>query len=160
MMSFGARYAGPAQVKIDATPIAPHLYQGSVPPSGRALADARFTMLVLAACEHQPRSTNFPGLRSVVHAPIDDAIPSPDEIATVVNAAKLVAEEIKRGGKVLVTCMQGRNRSGLISALAIRSLYGFSGKQVLLQVQTMRQNALTNPSFQQLLADLPSRSPR
>ena len=156
----GLQYAGQPTTKIDATAIAPQLYQGSVPPNGRALADARFTMLVLAAREYQPRSANFPGLRVVLHAPLNDDVPTSSEVAAAMNAATYVVDEIKRGGKVLVTCLQGRNRSGLISALALRKLYGFSGKQVLSQVQTMRANALTNPWFQQLLSDLPSRSPR
>lgn len=157
---FGLQYAGQSPGKIDATSIAPQLYQGRVPPNGRALADARFTMLVLAAREYQPRSANFPGLRVVLHVPLNDDAPTPNEVAAAMNASTYVVDEIKRGGKVLVTCLQGRNRSGLISALALRKLYGFSGKQVLSQVQTMRSNALTNPWFQQLLLDLPSRSPR
>lgn len=160
MMLFGNKYSGPAQAKIEATPIAPHLYQGSIPPSGKTLSDARFTMLVLGAREYQPRSENFPGLRTVLHAPLDDDVPTTREIEMAVNAAALVSEEIKRGGKVLVTCIMGRNRSGLIMALALRNLYGFSGKQVVSQVKVMRPFALTNPHFVQILSDLPARSPR
>lgn len=125
--------------------IAPSLFQGSAPPCGTPLRRGGFHALVLAAEELQLPATCFPGV-VVHHAPLDDARPSRDEVERALEAAEFVARCLVRGEPVLVTCAQGLNRSGLISALALMRL-GESAEQVIAQVRLCRQGALFNKHF-------------
>jgi len=145
-----------AKVEIDADKISPGLYQGSIPPQGRALFEARFSYLVLAADEFQPKAERFPGVR-VLHAPSFDDVLNSDRISAFMEAADRVAEKVRGGGRVLVTCIQGRNRSGMIVALALRNLYGMDGASAMMLVKQNRKHAdaLTNQYFQQFLTALP-----
>lgn len=137
----------PTLHEIDATCIGSRLYQGSAPRAGNALKNARFTLLVLCANEYQPTSDRFPGI-SVLHCPFDDSLtPSIQELRAAAKAADVVAREIRSGGRVLVTCMAGRNRSGLVMAMALVALNGWTGRQAAQHIQSLRPNALTNSSF-------------
>jgi hypothetical protein len=137
----------------EVTPIAGNLWQGGPPPEGTALAEQGFDMLVLCAEEHQPSSSQFPGL-TVVRAPNDDRPkgppPTADEVLIAHLAAKTVAKSLFKGRKVLVTCMQGRNRSGLVSGLAMVML-GESAAPVIQRIRERRENALTNPYFVEII---------
>ena len=133
---------------MDATLIVPGLYQGSMPISGFALKNKGIDTLVLCAKEYQPPSVIFPAVK-VIHAPNDDS-GSPltsDEKRIALAAADVVAKDVANGKNVLVTCMQGRNRSGLVVAIAIVKLTGMSGKSTVKLIKKLRTNALTNPSF-------------
>ena len=107
----------------------------------------RFDVLVLAAMEHQPSSLCFPGVR-VIHAPIDDGRYVPEnEIRIVSRASELVANALRIGKRVLVTCWQGRNRSGFIVAMALVRL-GIHPDQAIELVRRARgQTALSNEAF-------------
>lgn len=133
---------------IDAHQIAAQLWQGSQPATGRELADAGFTALVLCAEEYQPRSRSFPNVH-VYHAPNDDAkrLPSAEEGRIAMAAAQWVAGRILLGDTVLVTCHAGRNRSGLVSALALWRLTGKSIQACAQRVMKRRPLALTNRYF-------------
>src|SRR6185436_7074108 len=113
--------------------------------------EAGFDMLVLCAFEFQPphqmmayapcppefRDEPFPGVE-VVHAPNDDNYYEPPPryvLKAAVQTADIVAQKIRAGGKVLVTCWQGWNRSGLVSALTLHKLCGFSGAECVRHVQ-------------------------
>jgi len=149
------------KVHIDADRIVPGLYQGSIPPQGEALRLARFTVLVLAAVQFQPKAERFPGVR-VIHVPLEDShVLTKEDIHSAATVANLVATAVKGGARVLVTCLEGRNRSGLITALALRDLYGMSGAEALLFVKKNRKNAdaLTNTTYQQFLLSIPRKSP-
>lgn len=104
--------------------------------------------LVLCAEEYQPAARSFPGTR-VVHAPFRDAEDvTPDELKTAVGAAADAAGELVRGGRVLVTCWAGRNRSGLVTALALSFASGMDPARCGELVREKRGPiALTNPSF-------------
>lgn len=137
---------------MDATCIIPGLYQGSVPFPGSKLAARGFHTLVLCAKEYQPPSVIYSGIK-VIHAPNDDngkPITS-SELQIAIKAASMVAKDVANGKNVLVTCMQGRNRSGLVTAISLVKLTGMSGKQAVRLVKNRRQNALTNPVFCQFL---------
>jgi protein-tyrosine phosphatase len=137
----------PSLHQLDATCIGPRLYQGSAPNSGSALRNARFTLVVLCAKEYQPSSERFPGVH-VLHVPFDDSLtPSIGELRAAAAAADTVAREIRNGGRVLVTCMAGRNRSGLVTAMALVALNGWTGDQAARHIQALRPNALTNTAF-------------
>jgi hypothetical protein len=133
---------------IDATLIMSGLYQGSIPSPGLGLADAGFTGVVFCAREYQPPSGRYPGLKTI-HIPLDDVgFPlTLMEVHAVNQVARSVANEVRRGGKVLVTCAMGRNRSGLVSATAVVFLTGCTGKQAVQLVRSVRPNALTNAQF-------------
>ena len=125
-----------------------HLYQGGMPPPGRGLKDAGVDVLVLAAAEHQDAAAYDDVL--VICAPGDD-----DKrryrldrfIDGWRDAAAQVADHVRAGRNVLVTCMSGWNRSGLINALAVRELTGWSGKRIVAHIKSNRQYALNNETF-------------
>lgn len=137
-----------ARYNIDADRILPGLYQGSRPPEGPNLSRAGFDLLVLSALEYQPRSYHFPGVY-VVHAPLDDhrGYLSDEEMEIICRAAQITAEHILRGGKALVTCHAGLNRSGIITAVTVMLLTGMNKDQAIRQVQKNRAGALRNPGF-------------
>lgn len=143
----------------DADPIIRGLWQGSAPPP-ETIRSQGFDRVVLCAMEYQPRTEEFRGIR-VQHCPLDDSLHlSREEASRAEQCAQSVARGIRRGENVLVTCMAGRNRSGLVSALAIRELTGMSGAQAVALVQSRRPNALTNPHFVELLSRLPPKHQR
>ena len=133
---------------LDAHRIAPGLWQGAKPPLGDAVRLAGVRVLVLCAQEYQPSRNDFPGVR-VIRAPNDDADrpPSVEEMTVALDAAGVVAQYVRNGARVLVTCQQGRNRSGLVTALALHRLMRFPGRECVRMVQEARPGALTNEHF-------------
>lgn len=132
--------------RIDATRIGPKLHQGSEPPQGSTLRRAGFDVVVLCAMEIQPPSSAFVGVE-VLHYGIDDGPVTAELWSRAKRAARAVAHRIRKGKRVLVTCAQGRNRSGLVVALALRELTGRSGHRIVAHVRSLRTNALANPYF-------------
>jgi protein-tyrosine phosphatase len=116
------------------------LAQGRAPPPNVRLP---FDTIVLAAMEYQPE---LPGYE-VLRATLDDSGPPPtaNERAQIRAVASRVARRVRAGRRVLVTCVQGRNRSGVISGLALVEL-GMSGEQAIHLIRTFR-NGLANPHF-------------
>jgi protein-tyrosine phosphatase len=98
----------------------------------------------------------------VLHAPFDDSMDlTPVEIETIYMAAHEVARHITKGRRTLVTCMAGRNRSGIVCALALHLLTGEPGERVLRHIRKRRVapdggKALVNPLFVDMLRDLPA----
>lgn len=154
-----APLAGAARPLIDASRIWPRLWQGSALATHHDLRRRGFAALVLCAEEYQPDASLFPGL-DVIHCPIDDTIEPLDRrsIGLVNRAAGLVAAHLNAGRRVLVTCMQGRNRSGLVSGLALHMLTGMPGAECVRVVRKGRANALTNPAFAEKLGRLRGRA--
>jgi hypothetical protein len=144
------------QCSADATAIAAGLYQGGEPPTGGELRRCGFTTLVLCAEEHQLGSAHYPGV-AVIHAPADDAALTDAAWRTAAQAAALVASRLRAGERVLVTCHAGRNRSGLVSALALHMLTGISGAEAARIVRSRRRAALTNRWFLAALFRVPAR---
>jgi protein-tyrosine phosphatase len=86
-----------------------------------------------------------------VRVPLDDAPwnwrQKPDEVRGVLGLARQAAQTFRRGGVVLVTCHQGRNRSGLIVGFALRML-GKTPKEAVALIRAKRGPlALSNRSF-------------
>lgn len=119
------------------------LAQGSAPPPGARLP---FDTIVLAAMEYQP---DMPGYE-VLRVPLDDG-PRPDAetVGRIRSAAHAVANRVRAGRRVLVTCWQGRNRSGVIAGLAMREL-GVPGVLSARRIRRIR-NGLHNPHFLRLV---------
>jgi len=115
-----------------------------------------YDIVVLCADEFQPKRSLI--LRpqdktTLLYAPNDDSgTPLSKAQADIAcRAAKQIAHEYRAGKKILVSCMQGRNRSGLVSALTLHLLYGMSGKESKKFVKDRIPNALTNESFNRFL---------
>ncbi len=125
-----------------------NLFQGGAPPGGNSLAEGGIDVLVLAAKEHQNASM-YPGL-IVIQAPGDDD-ERPHRLERFVDiwqvAADQVVEHVRMGRNVLVTCMAGQNRSGFITALAVRKLTGWSGAKIVNHLIHSRPHALNNQTF-------------
>jgi protein-tyrosine phosphatase len=121
------------------------LAQGAAPPANVRLP---FDTIVLAAIEYQnPKLPDY----ELIRAPLSDNGPPPTDFERklIRIAAHEVAEQVRSGRKVLVTCWQGRNRSGVIAGLALREL-GFSGPRAALLIQRIR-NGLTNSYFREMV---------
>ena len=104
--------------------------------------------------ELQPPSRDYPGVR-VFHAPMDDGDAIPLVYAR--PAAAWVVGEILSGRTTLVTCRQGRNRSGLVVSLALWMLTGQRGLACATRLLAARPSALTNSTFRAYVENLPSR---
>jgi len=115
-----------------------------------------FEVIVLCAEEFQPKRSIFlrPQDRaSVIYAPNDDSETpiSKAQADIACRAARQAAHEYRSGKNILVSCMQGRNRSGLVSALTLHLLYGMSGAKTIEFIKSKVPNALMNPSFVKFL---------
>jgi len=145
--------AAPRRYPLDVTRIAPKLYQGAFPSV--PVAAAGFEVLVLCAIELQ-RRPNEVGL-TTLHCPItDDGSPiTPNEWAMAIQTSGIIARRVARGQRTLVTCAQGRNRSGLLVALTLYRLTDMSGRQTVEHIRGLRAGALENDFFVQRLLRLP-----
>lgn len=149
--AFGSGYA---------SKIAPGLWQGGYPVDPQDARQAGFSTIVLCAKELQMSGPDdealFEGLR-VINAPLDDrdGSPSRDEVPIAVEAANRVVEDMKAGKHVLVTCAQGRNRSGLVCALVLISWFGIDGREAVKRVKAARPKTLTNPTIAEFLEKVP-----
>jgi protein-tyrosine phosphatase len=145
---------------IEANEIVPGLWQGSIPPRGNTLARYGFNAVVLAAVELQLPAHLFEGV-DVLHAPNeDDGSPlTREQLIIAISAAKQVAARVTDGQKVLSTCAQGVNRSGLVTALALHFIYGWNGDHCIGVVRRKRKlangrRALSNQFFTEALRKL------
>jgi protein-tyrosine phosphatase len=122
----------------------PNLAQGSAPPRAPGMP---FDVIVLAAMEYQP---DLPGY-TVLKVPLDDG-PPPDKATrmTIRHKAREIADRVRRGQRVLVTCWQGRNRSGVLAGLALVNL-GVAPDRAVRRIQRLR-NGLTNEHFRAMVA--------
>lgn len=98
--------------------------QGGYPGASPSLFQT-FDVVVYMAMEAQPKMRLPPG-KIALYGPIDDDIyrPLPREVgAELHKIAAECARQAAWGKKVLITCMQGKNRSGLITALTLLKMY-------------------------------------
>ena len=122
----------------------------------RPLSDD-FDTLVLCAAEYQPDGDLF-SIEEVVHAPMFDAFEpvSQRNAALIVKTARMVVDRLVEGKRVLVTCLAGRNRSGLVCALAL--CFGPPKVSAVDAIRLVREargsHALANPFFVKFLDSL------
>lgn len=155
---YGAYGSGPS------SRIAPKLWQGGYPQEGKTLKLRGIDVLVLAAEELQPEDAldtrrKFPGV-IVICAPLDDSRErsiSRHEIKLAFDAAMQASYHLEKGRRVLVTCQQGLNRSGLITAITLCERYGISGDDAACRVKLARPGALFNVSFLKVLEKIPAK---
>ncbi len=155
----------PRRTGLDATNIYRGLYQGMAPPAGPLLSSSGFDTIVLCAAEwqpprfvdpvcgavlgYQPNQHPYPGT-VLVYAPADDDFDNPPSravLALALRASNFVAQRVAQGSNVLVTCWAGRNRSGLVTGLALHRLTGLMGAACVAHIQRVRPMALRNPQF-------------
>jgi hypothetical protein len=126
------------------------LHMGCAPPPGDWWRDT-FGVIAFCAQEYQPGPEGFP---RIIKCPINDAVLNGKEAQLATLAARQVVRSLQQGERVLVTCMQGRNRSGLVTALALLML-GASPNNAIKLVRAARgSTALSNQSFVQWLKTL------
>jgi protein-tyrosine phosphatase len=140
-----------------ATKIAPGLWQGGFPINPEEVAQSGFDALVFAAREYQPVGGEerelFPGVE-VLAVPLDDdgeTGPTAEEIRQIGPVVLKIVELVSSGKRVLVTCREGRNRSGLLVALTLAALFHVSGTEAAEHVRSKRARALTNAGFSDFL---------
>ncbi len=122
----------------------------------------RFDALVLCAEEVQPDAAmmgKWPRNKPqppILRVPLrDEEVPlSPQQRAMVTRAAREVARRVGKHQRVLVTCAMGLNRSGLVTALALRALGATSRDAVTLVRKARGPLALSNSSFEALVHTL------
>jgi len=139
---------------IDVNQIYEGLYQGAYPPYGDELAKRGFDVLVLAAGENQNEEL-YPGIQ-VICAPGDDDVRVNRMmrfLPTWILAAQRVAQLLDKDKRVLVTCMAGLNRSGMVTAMALHLRTGWSGEECVEHIRSCRPMALCNDTFAKWLID-------
>lgn len=137
---------------------------GGFPNTPQDVSDNRFKLLVICAKERldflgdpSEEATAQAYGCTTVHAPFDDDQVDSVVVEQVGRAVGKVVTALRRGSKVLVTCNQGRNRSGLVSALALLQISPkFSPNSVIKLIKDRRvapsgKEALTNPDFCELI---------
>lgn len=81
------------------------------------------------------------------HAPTPDGRVTPASGEAFEAAARLVADRLAAGERVLVHCWGGRNRSGVVSARALMMTEGLTAHDAVLRVRAARRSALGNEHF-------------
>lgn len=137
---------------MSASLVIDRLYVGSAPNEGTALSH-KIDALVLCAEEYQPPRTSFDV--PVTYAPLDDSgrVMSERETRIALHTGKLVCLLMRAKKRVLVTCWQGRNRSGLVAALALLHCFSWlDAEGAIALVRSVRgASALRNPQFTGLI---------
>ena len=94
---------------------------------------------------------------SYVHWPIDDGpVPDRETLGALVEAACVF---IEHGGRVVTMCAQGRNRSGLVSALIVCGVRRVGGAEAVRHVRRKIPEALSNEEFVEWLTRFRRRRP-
>ena len=138
--------------KQDIDWIVPGLAQGSYPEPPESAFET-FDVVVFAAEELQP-NIQAPAGCFIFKLPMDDDIyrPVPPEVGDVLHqTAYALASYLAAGNKVLTTCAQGRNRSGILSALTMMYCYRMPANDAIKIIQRKRKWALVNTMFTQWL---------
>lgn len=144
------------EIPLDASNIARRLWMGACPPFDRDLPD--FDLLVLCAHEIQPDQLGYRG--RILRCPLPDGPLNTTQLHSAVAAAKGVASALTAGRRVLVTCAQGRNRSGLVTALALGMTTKASAATIIEAIRRRRRpDALTNPHFCAIIKRMIDRCP-
>jgi protein-tyrosine phosphatase len=132
----------------DCSNIAKRLWVGAVPPFDRDLPD--FDVLVLCAKELQPAQLAFHG--HVIRCPVPDGQLEMHELKRVLLSGRAVAENLRSGKRVLVTCAAGLNRSALVAALALGLVTRMPVHEILVLIRSRRKpDCLYNKHFVEIL---------
>jgi protein-tyrosine phosphatase len=124
-----------------------NLWQGSAPPESDELCND-FDCLVLCAIEYQ-YPTKFPGMELEKIPLHDDGVHilSLEEKKNTLQLAKRVCDWIQNEKRVLVTCAQGLNRSGLVVGLTMLFHDVPLDKTIQMIRKARGEHALSNSDF-------------
>lgn len=127
------------------------LAQGAFPAVDARVIWKHFDVLVLMAEEAQPDMLVYPG-KKVLRAPIDDGDLTERDERRIQRVLPDVIEAVRDGKRVLVTCMAGRNRSGIVVALTLVHLLPcWTSEKIIALIRQRRQAfsgpAMSNPAF-------------
>lgn len=114
-----------------------------------------FDVIILCAEEHQGPKKKAPPGKYLYRLPLDDDpyVQLPDDVGKfIIQVASDAGSYLANGHRVLTTCHQGLNRSGLASALMLMKYYGMSASESAKLIRSRRdRDALCNPMFVQFL---------
>jgi hypothetical protein len=150
--------------QIDATEVFPNLWQGGLHQFAGLAAPTHSLRPTLVSFSDLDRAVVLaPDVGVIIVSPAAKVLPLDDSgdarsdmsrINEASSAADRVAAHLVAGRRVGVFCRAGRNRSGLVAALAIRRLAGWTGAQAMQHVKSTRPFALTNEHFARFLNSL------
>jgi len=128
------------------------LYVGSCPPPW--VTDVDVVVLCARELERKITDAYFVNRPVVLRARLDDSGAPMKALEKVeaLAAGRRVADYLRKGARVLVTCNLGRNRSGLVAALALVQL-GMAPMAAIDLVRRARapRGALSNKDFIEFL---------
>lgn len=116
--------------------VTPNLFIGSYPLHIPIPVDK------LVVCSHREMhlEEDFPGM-CVVYAPITPGMATPEDFTMAVQTGRAVAGWMRRKKKVLVTCSTGRNRAGVVAAIALMT-YGLPSAHAINLVRSAVPDAI------------------
>lgn len=106
---------------------------------------------VVLACEAQVPEPPPAADQLVIRWGIPDAPALPD-LSLATPLAGLCAVRMGLGERVLIHCVQGMNRSALLTGLTLRAWDGSWGTALVARLQALRPGSLYNDTFRTYLA--------
>jgi protein-tyrosine phosphatase len=105
----------------------------------------------------EPDRSQLAGIEYHKHALVDGDVPAARDLDRLVGR---VVAAVRDGRRVLVHCTMGRNRSGLVTVLAVRELLGIGGSAALAWVRARRRRTVNNAAFAAYVEELDAPSGR
>lgn len=146
---------------LDVVCLRPRLFMGALPRDGTLFGLPRIDTVIscLRVGDAFVAAAKRRGVKHFLIRPFSDDIqpPSPSELRTIEAAAEDVVRAVRLGEAVGVFCREGRNRSGIVVALALMGLDGMSAEEAIGLVRYKRNDeavgrrALTNEFFTKAL---------
>jgi len=151
--------------EVDATEMMQGLWQGGLGERAGCTLDFSDLDMVVVLCptdQDEGRRVKVARPYPVIEIPLTDSRRDMAYIDELHGLSKKVADVVANEGRCGVFCWQGRNRSGLLTALVLRRLQGWSGRQAMEHIRSYRPEALDTASgvFEEYLAGLPAYRPR
>ena len=138
--------------------IVPGLWQAGCPIDWAWVRRTGIELVVDVADPDQVHAAaDVAGLR-YVKAPLTDAAELPDA-ELLSGLVDTVVDAVRAERTVLVHCGFGKNRSGLVVALATRTLLAVDGRTALAHVRARRTRAVNNETFAAYVEGLPAPTP-
>lgn len=142
----------------EATRLMHRFYLGSAPSKNPG-----FTYIVLCAKEYQP-SRHLYKPAKILRIPLSDSTkPISSRLRNKLDdCAQTIAHKWGRGHRILVSCIMGRNRSALVSSLALAQITGHHPAEAARHIRNTRTDisgvpALQNHTFWSYLQNYPPR---